>query len=76
MPEAGEDPRGLERIRWVIDTDRSDVVAGLVLAAVPQPRLTVVEPGLGEIVERVLAGGADAIPADASRTEDHAGCAR
>ncbi len=76
VPEAGEEPRGPERIRWVIDTDRSDVVAGLVLAAVPQPRLTVVEPGLGEIVERVLAGGADAIPADPSRTEDHAGCAR
>ncbi|CAQ00668.1 ABC transporter ATP-binding protein [Clavibacter sepedonicus] len=76
VPEAGEEPRGLERIRWVIDTDRSDVVAGLVLAAVPQPGLTVVEPGLGEIVERVLADGADAIPADPSRAEDHAGCAR
>ncbi|WP_316315476.1 ABC transporter ATP-binding protein [Clavibacter michiganensis] len=76
VPEAGEEPRGPERIRGGIDTDRSDVVAGLVLAAVPQPRLTVVEPGLGEIVERVLAGGAGADPADPSRTEDHAGCAR
>jgi ABC-2 type transport system ATP-binding protein len=76
VPEAGEEPRGVERIRWVIDTDRSDVVAGLVLAAVPQPRLTVVEPGLGEIVERVLAGGAEAIPADPSRAADHAGGTR
>ncbi|MBM7387251.1 ABC-2 type transport system ATP-binding protein [Clavibacter michiganensis] len=76
VPEAGEEPRGVERIRWVIDSDRSDVVAGLVLAAVPQPRLTVVEPGLGEIVERVLAGGAEAIPADPSCAADHAGGAR
>jgi ABC-2 type transport system ATP-binding protein len=76
VPEAGEEPRGLERIRWVIDTDRSDVVAGLVLAAVPQPRLTVVEPGLGEIVERVLAGSAEAIPADPSRAADATGGTR
>jgi ABC-2 type transport system ATP-binding protein len=88
VPEAGEEPRGLERIRWVIDTDRSDIVAGLVLAVVPQPRLTVVEPGLGEIVERVLAGGAEAVPADPPRAgdpprpahpspaADPAGCAR
>ena len=34
------------------------VLAGLVLAAVARPSLTIVEPGLGEIVERVLAGGA------------------
>jgi ABC-2 type transport system ATP-binding protein len=76
VPEAGEEPRGLERIRWVIDTDRSDVVAGLVLAAVPQPRLTVVEPGLGEIVERVLASGAEAAPAGPSRAADAMGGTR
>jgi ABC-2 type transport system ATP-binding protein len=83
QPESGEEPREGERIRWVIDTDRSDVVAGLVLAAVPQPDLTVGEPGLGEIVERVLADDAGLSRAtdlprvtDLPRAADPAGCAR
>ena len=75
---SGDEPREGERIRWVVDTDRSDAVAGLVLAAVPQPSLTVVEPGLGEIVERVLAGGAagSGTSSPPSSASDHAGCAR
>ncbi|RII96753.1 ABC transporter ATP-binding protein, partial [Clavibacter nebraskensis] len=56
-PEQVAEPLPGERVRWIVDTDRSDAVAGLVLAGVPEPGLTVTEPGLGEIVERVLAGG-------------------
>ncbi|MDQ0745018.1 ABC-2 type transport system ATP-binding protein [Clavibacter sp. B3I6] len=69
QPESGEEPREGERIRWVIDTDRSDVVAGLVLASLPHPDLTVGEPGLGEIVERVLAEDPGR-PRDPGRSHD------
>ncbi|MFT7711265.1 ABC transporter ATP-binding protein [Clavibacter tessellarius] len=57
-PEQVAEPRPGERVRWIIDTDRSDAVAGLVLAVIDDPELTVTEPGLGEIFARVLEGGA------------------
>jgi ABC-2 type transport system ATP-binding protein len=63
-PEQLAEPLPGERVRWIIDTDRSDAVAGLVLAAVAEPALTVTEPGLGEIVERVLAGSAGSAALD------------
>jgi ABC-2 type transport system ATP-binding protein len=63
-PEQVAEPLPGERVRWIIDTDRSDAVAGLVLAAVAEPALTVTEPGLGEIVERVLAGSAGSAALD------------
>jgi ABC-2 type transport system ATP-binding protein len=55
----GLDPRPDARVpgRWHVDTDRSDAAARLLLDRTPHPCLTITEPGIAEVFERIVSEG-------------------
>ncbi len=55
----GLDPRPDERIpgRWHVDTDRSDAAAKLLLDGTARPCLTIAQPGISEVFERIVSSG-------------------
>jgi len=55
----GLDPRPDARVpgRWHVDTDRSDAAARLLLEGTRRPCLTIAQPGISEVFERIVSAG-------------------
>jgi len=55
----GLEPRPDDRVpgRWHVDTDRSDAAARLLLDRTACPCLTITQPGISEVFERIVSAG-------------------